>query len=67
MHVWGQGVCGKSLSSVQLCYEPKTALRKSIKKPKITDLGKPSLYFKGLLQEGWGGNRDNCNRQIFGL
>lgn len=29
VHVWGQAGYGKSLSSAQFCYKPKTALKKS--------------------------------------
>ena len=28
MHEWGQGVCGKSVPSAQLCCEPKTLKKK---------------------------------------
>lgn len=30
LYMWGQEVCGKSVPSTQLCYEPKTALKNKV-------------------------------------
>ena len=38
---WGRGDYGKPLFPVQFCYEPKTALKKLLKKKKKT----PGIYF----------------------